>query len=528
MTDILSISYNLHCNEVMYQSPQSLQELATTQIAIQFWAHKNAHMQIKLSGLENYLRKKKLYEYILQNIKLLILPKRLRQNVEYMIVLTGTEVLVFMYMVIKNTESLKYCMELILQNVCWTSQGTVNKKRSAEALVDCDKISLKDRLRIACHYCLEDKINKLAMLMPEDAMENENYYCAIMKLFKNINIAKEHFKMTSTLVDYRMYYGYLIQNCIKYDDENAEAILQYCWLQLPKDGQMNSLKNSAYLCYYNLENVNIYQFCALKQEEKYHLLHCEDFTLSILKTLVEWRWLPFFLSTLHSVIDFISQDKVINLIEYIINFTSITELKERYRDTVLQILQTYRTTKLTEMHKNCENLVWICLEANEIDAVKEILIAATSEEKKQMLMTGKGKTNLRSLIQKRNWDTFTSYVNFMLSSEDDRQNFKIDLIKDMSLDAAFDTAFYLAINKKWESLNDIFLNFIPRNKSFKKDFVEKKGFEICQTLLLQSDFNSVDEFLKQCFDSEGEMNTFLIKFVQSEEFKNVFLFSFFK
>ncbi|GBO45744.1 hypothetical protein AVEN_179675-1 [Araneus ventricosus] len=69
--------------------------------------------------------------------------------------------------------------------LCWTTAGTIDDKKTAEALIRCDVLDVQKRFQLACVYCLEDYIPLLWEELPgemRDHYQNENnlyfpYFC---------------------------------------------------------------------------------------------------------------------------------------------------------------------------------------------------------------------------------------------------------------------------------------------------------------------------------------------------------------
>lgn len=72
---------------------------------------------------------------------------------------------------------LNYCdLDLDLPNeLSWTPHGTIDKKKTAAALISNDSIDITTRFKLACIYCLEDDIRKLWNKVPES--QKELFYC---------------------------------------------------------------------------------------------------------------------------------------------------------------------------------------------------------------------------------------------------------------------------------------------------------------------------------------------------------------
>ena len=64
---------------------------------------------------------------------------------------------------------------LMKDKMHWTSQGTIDKKSTVQALADATDLDVETRFQIAVTFRLEDRVNQLSSQMPTDYLsKNRN------------------------------------------------------------------------------------------------------------------------------------------------------------------------------------------------------------------------------------------------------------------------------------------------------------------------------------------------------------------
>lgn len=152
-----------------YLQQSSLEHIALVRIAISLWQQSDIrNLIIKLSvpfkhgnGREYWRR---IEDKVMKNALQLPQPELLKQRVSGFIKPIGLEILKWIKYSHGSYSNDQY---IDLPNVFhWTLQGTIDKAKTAEALIRDPKIDIRTRYNLACIYCLEDHIQELWNKIP--------------------------------------------------------------------------------------------------------------------------------------------------------------------------------------------------------------------------------------------------------------------------------------------------------------------------------------------------------------------------
>ncbi|GBL90444.1 hypothetical protein AVEN_180284-1 [Araneus ventricosus] len=171
----------------------SLKEMALRRVAVLLWSDSDISASIlkfPFYGYGNKEWEKILRETILDKVvdkaSKLQLPKSLTKQMIDIVLAIGVE--------IRRWKDMHYDIFSILfedinlpvwEKLCWTTGGTIDDRKTAEALVRCNVLDVETRFQLACLYCLEDYIPLLWEELPgemKDLYQNENgssdlYFC---------------------------------------------------------------------------------------------------------------------------------------------------------------------------------------------------------------------------------------------------------------------------------------------------------------------------------------------------------------
>lgn len=94
---------------------------------------------------------------VIEKMLQLIVPTNLKEEISGYIQTVGLQILQWV------VYHLKFCdFDLNLMNeFCWTPQGTIDKNKTAEVLIRNDSIDIATRYKLARVYCLENGITEL-------------------------------------------------------------------------------------------------------------------------------------------------------------------------------------------------------------------------------------------------------------------------------------------------------------------------------------------------------------------------------
>ena len=100
---------------------------------------------------------------VIEKLPQLMIPVSLKEKLLGYIQAVGLQILKWMEYHLRYIQlNLNICLDVKLPNeFCWTSQGTIDQKKTAEVLIKDEQLDITTRYKLACMYCLEDDIPEL-------------------------------------------------------------------------------------------------------------------------------------------------------------------------------------------------------------------------------------------------------------------------------------------------------------------------------------------------------------------------------
>lgn len=148
----------------------SLEHITLVKIAITLWNQDDIRALTARFYFRSLILSERRKEWqivedrVIEKIPGLLLPGPLEKKVLNFIKPIGLEILKW-----REYHDQNFYLGIDLPNeLCWTSQGTVDQKKTAEVLIKDENLDITIRYRLACIYCLEDDIRELWNKIPEN------------------------------------------------------------------------------------------------------------------------------------------------------------------------------------------------------------------------------------------------------------------------------------------------------------------------------------------------------------------------
>lgn len=142
--------------------PPSLENLASTKIAIELWSHPDVKEEIIRFCVSNVLWWK-VWDGIQKRVEAKVSSLYLPKIHKCELILTVKQIGLHIQMWIRQYKYLFVCSETstraFVNELCWTSKGTINNKKTVEVLLDRGTLGLKDEYTFACVFCLTARIS---------------------------------------------------------------------------------------------------------------------------------------------------------------------------------------------------------------------------------------------------------------------------------------------------------------------------------------------------------------------------------
>ncbi|CAL1274613.1 unnamed protein product [Larinioides sclopetarius] len=139
----------------------SLKEISLRRIAVIFWSQRDI-----LASINNF----KIEVTIKNSISTLDLPALLKEKIKYFVTPVGSELNNWKWFHENHLNSAGEDFDInILEQLYWTTLGTVDYRKTAEKLIHCKLLDIVKRYKLACLYCLDDYIRVLWENLPEES-----------------------------------------------------------------------------------------------------------------------------------------------------------------------------------------------------------------------------------------------------------------------------------------------------------------------------------------------------------------------
>ncbi|GBM14348.1 hypothetical protein AVEN_55341-1 [Araneus ventricosus] len=152
-----------------YTLMPSLEHIALVKVATTLWNQDDIRALIEkfyseiVSGRRIREKWQVIEDKVVEKLPQLSQPEPLKSEILGFIKPIGSQILKWLEYHIKNCQ-----LHMKLPNLCWTPEGTVDKKKTAEVLSKDENLDITRRYELACIYCLEDDIPELWNKIPKN------------------------------------------------------------------------------------------------------------------------------------------------------------------------------------------------------------------------------------------------------------------------------------------------------------------------------------------------------------------------
>ena len=520
MEALCNLEYDWICSKIVSDSPPTLQQSAAIRIAFSFW-HRLLRESMDISQVYSNLEYK---------VQLEMNPECLKNDVLQVVELIRVQLLNLIQL-LPNIILEQKKWSFLKDKIFWTLDGTINKNRTAEALADAIDLDVESRFQVAVTFCLEDRVNTLAVQMPPDYLQkNINFDFNDVAAINDTFIAKQHFGISDYVPNY-------VKSFYKMQDNKNELGCYYFWQRLTEEEKVelteeqfkDLLHLEAKYLDEDFDNVNTYAillfFMHCDKEDQLKIIHNERYCCVLLQQLLELQFFPILNACINNALEHMSANSVIQLLHKTSLIAQSANVYKNITDKILKYL--LQEHLIVAGNSESSNLVLRAMqrliEAKEIELVKNFLTSAGSEWVKQQF-SHYGTNDWAHLIMASfKCGMFNFFCSSVFLTIEDRKKF---LIAEDFHSLAFD----LITRIKWnpiimddiEQVLTLLLSGLEDFETFKIKLVKERGFEICSELLGEDKWQSTNEFVRWCFTSDEEVASFYSKFFKSNEFVSFF------
>ena len=501
METIFNLKYDIVCNNIIYDSPLPLRQLASVKIAINFW------------NKEKVIKKWEVAHRRIQGkVPSLTIPKCLKENLALMAELVGDQLNNFDELV-KEILNFRKKWQLLKELIHWTTQGTINKKRTLETFADCKELLLKTRFKLALKFYLENQINSLSVkLSPSFIYEFDEIRFPSLYELKGASTARQHFGILSgTVPDYLESFSddVMIKHEIKY---------HFYWQQLTEQEKRHyalSLYNP-----YELPDITLFVFTQHEKELNVLLLQNKSAIRKLLVALLDLRWLPFFVACMNEISSLLKPKSVIKLLYACVGkLDSTFAYKPNYAQECARLAQLLYSKKTDindtlDTRYNINRIVILLFKHKEWNSLEVFFRCLIAEDRNKMISYLKPSDLESWFANSLKCGTLNSTIDALFPSFDEKESF-------LSSEKFVDIVSSLIEKKQLRKLDKIFASLCSNLDdigSCKKQFAEEKGFELCQKFY-DGNWECIDNFMEWNFSSQDEIDSFYKNTLQTAMFR---------
>ena len=567
MEKLLNFSYDWSHSKIIYDSPRMLYKLAAVKEAVKLY-HEQANEFTYVNGVFHKVQK---------NLQLMVIPEVFKTEITLIAELMKERLCKFIKFLPKEFSS-KGGWSLLREKIYWTSQGTIDKLTTAEALVDANDLDVTLRFQIATLFFLENKINTLSVQMPHNyALENKVFnirfdmlhdisrgiYYELSKM-DGISIAKTHFKIPEIECAYK--------NCfIDKLEKGNEFGCQYYWQRLSEQERHDILESlkPKFIDWHRNRILNFkftlfILFTHCNMEGRLQLLQDEQYNYALLQSFLDLEFLHIFDECIKEVLKLMTFESVVNLIDasakrieftksykrkyveigsmlfqhiceensvitsssyaYSTMFESLNTLVEEGETELMRIFFDSVSKKWIEEQFSYDwsfglkYLIMAALEAGMLELLFNYAFP-TPEKRNEFCETKKSQViddTMEQFILKGQISYIDKLLSSLFLSSDDIKSFKQRFVKENSFNLCFELL--------WEGRCKCANKFVKWCSefckkdflSFKSEFVESKGSRLCYKLIESSKWQFLNNYTYWCFSSD-KLASQLFKMKFSEE-----------
>lgn len=375
---------------------------------------------------------KEIEEKVIEKALHLPLPELLKEKIWGFIKSMGLEI--FKWIEYHCTGS--YFHVDLPNDLCWTPQGTIDRKRIAQMLLKEESLGVIMRYKLACVYCLEDDVRKLWKEIPEDQKESDlNWLSETIDMRDIVYFRYDekkhlvHFwfdeiKQEIMLEWQTLYYTVLFQT---YAEGGNKAAVEYFLQKLPPEERETSLVHAARSA--KDAHVLWYLLCEMNDEQQVAIFNRQP--CEMLECFLNWPLQSFFMETADRVWELLDKKHIVWLLEKIVKKINSNHKDWNYQKLFEKLWQkmsdsdkSYVLGKVIEMRSNSWYILLYLFEIKDESKIKEIFQLATIEERKEFIVCYKGIIICQTLIHVDEWSSLKLMFEECLSSKDEMVEFK--------------------------------------------------------------------------------------------------------
>ena len=516
MESLMDLNYDWLYNKIIYNSPATLYQQSAVKISICLWRGQESINDIGTQEIERLMQAK---------TTLLPLPESTQTDVGQ-IAKVNEEQLIQLMRLLPDRRFKKKWWILLKDKIVWTSQGTIDQQRTAEALADSADFDVETRFNTAVEFCLEDRINALTLQLPNDynLIKNKEWVDEIAEMDDGILIAKKHFNIQESLPNYKESFRKMLKK------ENYIGCYYY-WHRLTDQDKLDFLRPEIVIHHSFNSSIGynvFFLFAHCDEARKLEILKHHRYCSILIGQLSQLRWLPIYEIFVKDVLNFSTKESVVELLEFSVQNIGVTiTYKNKYVQICAMALhflskESSITNLQCQLHVQIINSMLILVREGEIQIVKDFLGSVNHEWIKNPFTLDYNLAKFITIALK--CEMLEAIFCFALPTVEEKRKF-------VTNQEFASIIFYLIELGNQISNIDTIISLLYSNNEeierFKIKFAEEMGFRVCCHFLRGGNWEATTQFLSWCFvTSKEKILPFFKKFFASEDFASLFEFGY--
>ncbi|KJV72704.1 hypothetical protein, partial [Orientia tsutsugamushi] len=463
-------------------------------------------------------------------------------------------------------KSSEYLAVNYICNIEWTPRGTINYLQTARNILarDDNGLSNDQKYQLACNYCLEDsitnyaqKVNLASYLQTTSYLQTIRLHSQPMVYFWSSNMYSTNIDSTTadvktidalvsdynnrnrTNIDTNTYiFNILVEhNCHK---AMNYVPIEYIWNRLSYEEKskkltlvINNINNSDFICL-------LLSQLDYKQQQKI-LQNPYFLSVTLTSFLNDLLLSDYFLPIAYNALNIMPEESFFYLIDAVADRIGPSLYSKIYDDNhykfIFKELWQFAPKRLKEYVLECNNTYliqnFIVFKLflndeinNDIDIAKLVLADANAMHKYNIMFCGSlqcGVKKCRDLIIKDQWNFLDTFIKLFISSTEDINTLKQELIKDHGYQITIH--FY---QKQEYDKAEHFLKWCLESdkkiKTFKKELASKEfSCQILESMVTsnKSDFIEIEDYFQWCASNDLKVINELKESIPQKWFQEV-------
>ncbi|KFM71539.1 hypothetical protein X975_17417, partial [Stegodyphus mimosarum] len=367
------------------------------------------------------------------------------------------------------------------KNLCWTSLGTVDKKKTAELLMKDDKtlpyltLDITTRYKLACIYCLENDIHELWKRMSE--YERKSFYSEddprivdqheLIIFWTRGEVSRMNIRIERIWEGRTTYQIAFEYAAISGNKAATEYFLQKLTVIEKEESLVRATRHviirrrssfSSSTDFPKEHYADVLCFLLSQMDEEQQLEVFKSHICGVFQCFLDWPWQDLFMKTASHVWEVLSERKWKYLLTSVTDKVVVGYTDYDYQKLFGEFWQQSPATHKKYIRDNWAGwfLLYRLFHIEDEENIRLIFSDATVIEKKKFIFSTRGKEICEYLIEHEMWDFLKFFIRECVPSRNDMKKFKEEFTQDLRNAAYIRKQGHLERRFSWKKVKKCF------------------------------------------------------------------------